>query len=463
MTNTEEKQKSVRLATLIVASVTNFSNTFAASSLNIALPHIGKEYEVSATSVTWIILAFLLVSTVLAIPFGRIADIYGRSRVLKFGILLFVISAFFNIFSPNMPVFLLMRVLQGVGAAMIFSTNTAILVDAYPPEKRGSVMGISVAAVFTGSACGPVVGGLITHAFGWRVLFAFITAFALVALLTAVVKLPGDSRVGTKEKVSTASIALYILSLGLFTFGLATLTQNLLSYILLAAGIVLLIVFVKREIRTGKPVLEVRIFKNRDFTFSNLAALFNYAAVFAVIYLMSIYLQLARGFSADYAGLIMITQPVVQAALSPIAGRLSDKRSPSVIASIGMGCCAAALIMFAFLNEQSSVIYIVAGLIVTGLGVALFSSPNGNIIMGSAEKKDYSVAASVMSTSRMIGHVVGMAFLTIIVNAVIGNVPIAEVAPAAIVLDMQISFPIFAAICIIGLMFSLRRGAGRTL
>ena len=126
-----------------------------------------------------------------------------------------------------------------------------------------------------------------------------------------------------------------------------------------------------------------------------------------------------------------------------------------------MGCCAGALIMFAFLDENTSIVYIVAGLILTGLGVALFSSPNASMIMGYVASKDYGVASSMMSTSRLIGQVFGMALLTIIVNAVIGNVPIAEVSPAAIVYDMQISFPVFAAICLIGIMFSLRRGGIR--
>jgi len=456
----EAKKKSVQRAILVVALVTNFSNTFAASALNIAIPNIGTEYQASATSVSWIVLAFLLASALLAIPFGRIADIYGRIPIMKIGILLFCVAALLNAFSPNMPVFLLFRVMQGVGAAMVFATNTAILVDAYPAEKRGSVMGIAVAAVFTGSALGPVIGGFLTHTFGWRSIFLLITAFALIALFTAMLNLPNERFSRAKEKVNTSSIFLFVFSLGLFMYGLATLMQNLQSYLIFAAGVVLIVILVKHEIKTEVPVIEVRLFKNRDFTFSNLAALFNFAAVFAVIFLMSIYLQLARGFNADYAGLIMISQPAVQAVLSPITGKMSDKRSPAVIASIGMGCCAAALVMFAFLDEQTPTLYIIAGLLLTGIGVAFFSSPNSNMIMGSVENKDYGVAASVMSTSRMVGQVIGMAFLTIIINAVIGNVPIADVPPASIVQNMQITFPIFAAICCVGILFSLRRGKG---
>ena len=442
--------------------LTNFANTFSASALNIAIPHIGSEYHASATAVSWIVLAFLLVSALLAIPFGRIADIYGRIPMLRYGILLFCITSLLNIFSQDMITFLIFRALQGVGAAMIFATNTAILVDAHPAEKRGSVMGISVMAVFIGSALGPVVGGLMTHAFGWRSIFLLITAFAMIALYNSMLHLKTENIVKVQEKVNITSIVLFILSLGLFMYGLVTLMQNIWSYITLAAGIALIIVFVKHEIKTKVPVVEMSLFKNSEFTLSILAALFNFAAVFAVIYLLSIYLQLARGLSADLAGLIMISQPVVQAILSPIAGKMSDKRSPAAIVSIGMGFCAASLFMFAFLTLETSLVYIVVGLLLTGVGVALFASPNSSMIMGSVDNKHYSVAASMMSSSRMIGQVFGMALLTIIVNAVIGNVPIAEIAPALIVYDMQVSFPIFGAICCVGIFFSLRRGVAKS-
>jgi len=341
---------------------------------------------------------------------------------------------------------------------MIFATNSAILVDAHPPEKRGSVMGSAIAAVFIGMACGPVIGGMITHSFGWRSVFILITVFVLVALVMAVVKLPNEIMTGVKEKVNTASLVLFIISFGMFMYGLATFTQNLLSYFIFAAGVIMLVIFMRHELKTKVPVIEVRLFKNRNFSFSILATLFNFAAIVAVIYLLSIYLQLARGFSADLAGLIMISQPIIQAALSPVTGRLSDKKSPAVLASLGMGFCATALCMFAFLNEQSSIVYIIAGLILTGVGVAFFSSPNSNMIMGSVDNKDYGVAASVMSTARTLGQVIGMAVLTIIINAVIGNVLIENVAPAALIHGMRISFPIFAGICCIGIMFSLQRG-----
>ena len=458
MSEIDKDQKSIQNATLAVILITNFASTFAASSINIAVPHIGKEFSASATSLAWIVLAFLMVSALLSIPMGRIADISGRMPIFKGGMALFCIAAFCNIFAPNMTVFLLFRVLQGVGSAMIFATNSAILMDVFPADKRGSVLGIAVAAVFTGSSCGPVIGGLITHAFGWRAVFIAIAALALTAFIVALVRSPKEAKIERKQKISSASIFFYVISLGALMYGLVTLFQNVLSYAMLAAGVILVILFIKRETRTEIPVIEMRLFRhNRIFVLSNLAALFNFAAIFAVLYLMSIYLQIARGFSADVSGLIMISQPAIQAVLSPIAGRLSDRKSPALIASIGMAFCAGALFVFAFVGLQTSIPYVLAGMILTGVGISFFSSPNANVIYSSVSNKDFGVAASMLSTVRTFGQVMGMAILTIIINKVIGNIPIENVAPSAIVHDMQISFFVFTAICIIGILFSVRR------
>jgi MFS family permease len=172
---------------------------------------------------------------------------------------------------------------------------------------------------------------------------------------------------------------------------------------------------------------------------------------------MSLYLQLGRGLSADIAGLILIVQPALQAALSPVAGRLSDKKPPATIASLGMACCAAALIMFVFLDKQTPIPYVIAGLLLTGFGIAFFSSPNSNVILGSVSNKDYGVASSMISTARTYGQVIGMAILTMIMHLVIGDKPVAEVGPSVLITDMRISYIVFAGICIAGVLISLRR------
>ena len=455
----DKEQKSLQTVTLAVVLLTNLVAPFAIASMNVAAPQIGVEFDASATSLTWIILAYLLVTAIFSVPFGRLSDIKGRRKIFKIGLGLFFVASVFIIFSPSMAVFILLRILQGIGAAMIFSTNLALLVDVFPADKRGGVLGIAISCVYIGQSAGPVIGGFITHAFGWRAVFIVISALAFVSLITAMARFPKEDIIKDENQtIKTSSVILFILSLGLLLYGIATLMQNIWSYFILAAGIVLLLIYVRLETRSDAPLLEVRLFKgNRAFSFALLAVVFNYAAVFSITYLMSLYLQLARGFTADISGLILICQPIIQAALSPVAGRLSDKKPPSHLASFGMACCATALFMFAFVNEQTPIPYIMAGLFLTGLGIAFFSSPNLNVIMSSVSSKDYGVATSLNTFTRTFGQVMGMALLSLIIHLTIGDIPIAEVKPAALIYDMRVSFIVFAVICVAGIMVSLQR------
>ena len=457
MTDQKQKMTKAQRATLLVAVITNFINPFSTSSLNVAVPHIGTEFHIGAANLTWIVLSFILTTVILAIPIGRIADIRGRESILKAGILLIGLASLGNIFAPNIVLFFVLRVVQGAGGAMIFATSTSILVDAFPLNRRGRVLGIAIAAVYTGGSCGPVIGGVLTHHYGWRSVFLFIAVWAAVAFTIAMIRLPKKEKVLNPQVLSKVSIVLYMIAIGLVTYGLTTLMQNHWSYLILGVGIVVTVIFVRHELHTDMPVVDIRLLRsNTVFTFANLASLFNYASTFSIAYLMSIYLQFVKGLDADMAGLILIFNPIVQTVISPISGRLSDKRPPHFLASFGMAFCASALLMLAFVNEKTSFPYIIGALILVGIGLGVFSSPNSNMIMSSVGKNDYSMAASFNSTVRNMGQVICMVIITIIMNAVIGNKAIVNASKSEIVFDVHISFAVFACICFVGVFFSLK-------
>ncbi|GHU64796.1 MFS transporter [Clostridia bacterium] len=458
ITDRKQYDPKVQRTTLVVAMITNFINPFALTALNIAVPTIGKEFHIVATHLTWIVLSFTFTTVLLTIPFGRIADIRGREPILKIGILLVGVASACNIFAPNMALFFLLRALQGAGAAMVFATNVPIAIDAYPASRRGWVLGVTVAAVYLGGACGPVLGGLITHYFGWRGIFVLIAILSGVAFSVAMIWLPRKEKLIPSQGLSPGSIVLFAISIGLVAYGLTTLMQNIWSYFILAAGAVFSVIFVRHEFRTKTPVIDVRLFRdNVNFSLSNIAALLNYAAIFAIAYLMSIYLQLVKGYGADVSGLILICQPIVQAVVSPIAGKISDRRSPYAMASLGMTFCAVALVMLAFIDTETSIYYMIGALLLAGFGFGVFSSPNTSVIMGSVDRKDYGMASSVSNTARTFGQVACMAIITIIMNVVIGNRAIENAPISDIVLDMHISFLVVACICVTGIFFSLRR------
>ncbi|MDR1043020.1 MAG: MFS transporter, partial [Clostridiales Family XIII bacterium] len=273
------------------------------------------------------------------------------------------------------------------------------------------------------------------------------------------INLDGGGKVGGNplKQIDPGGIFLYIASTVTLMYGLTIFTQNVMSYILTAVGVTLLVVFVNTEKKADKPVIEIRLFRNVNFLLSNLAALFNYGATFALSYLLSIYLQIVKGYGADVSGLILITQPIVQAVLSPLAGRLSDRYSPYRIASLGMGLCTVSLVSFIFMGADSPLWRILASLALAGLGVALFSSPNTNAIMSCVKPGDYGVASSLTSTMRTMGQIISLAIITMIMNMALGATPIDEAAESGLIFSMHTGFMIFACICVVGVIISLQR------
>jgi len=224
----------------------------------------------------------------------------------------------------------------------------------------------------------------------------------------------------------------------------------------------MLAVFLRWELRVESPVLRVRLFlENHVFAFSNLAALINYSATFAVSFLLSLYLQFNKGLDPQTAGLILVAQPFVQAVLSPAAGRISDRIEPRVVASAGMGVTVIGLVMLAFLTEETPMSFIIGALAVLGLGFALFSSPNTNAIMSSVERKFLGVASATLGTSRQVGMMLSMGIAMMIFSVVIGRVQITPEYHATLLSSVQIAFALFAALCVAGIYFSLARGRVR--
>ena len=205
-------------------------------------------------------------------------------------------------------------------------------------------------------------------------------------------------------------------------------------------------------------MVDVRLFRdNRGYAFSNLAALMNYGATFAVSYLISIYIQETAGYSSQTAGFIMAAQPLVMAAFSPLMGAVSDKVSPFKLASAGMGLCAAGTFIFIFVGEDTSVLVIIIALVVTGMGFALFSSPNTNAVMSFVEEKNYGSASSILATMRSIGHTISMVIVTITVNVYMDGVSLSQASSESLIKVISTSFIIFTIICAAGIVFSLKR------
>ena len=450
--------------TICVCVITSFITTFMGSALNLSIPSLEEEFKAGAQTVGWVITIYMLTCSALAVPFGRISDRVERRSVLRTGILIFCISSLTAVLSKTMWMLLTFRLMQGIGASMIFSTNIAILVGAFDEEHRGRVLGYSTCATYAGLSAGPVLGGWLNQNFGWRAIFIATAIVSAAAFYGAFFKLPkGEKKSGilslsSKAHLDYAGNILFVVSIVLTMYGLSSLNSLAGAPLILCLGILIFIFFVRTEMKTDNPVIDVNLFgKNLSFTLSNLAAMVNYGSNFALSYLMSIYLQVVKGMSSQWAGVILITNTVIMTVLSPFVGRISDRHSPFKMSAAGMALCAAALGLLSFLSEDSSLAKIIMILALSGVGFSFFSTPNTNAVMSCVEREDYGVSASILSTMRSIGHTAGMSVVSAVVGIYIGSGSLKGAGTEVLMKTFHISFFIFTLLCILGIFMAGKR------
>jgi MFS family permease len=452
--------KSLKRSVLVVSAFASFLTPFLSSSINLALPAIGKELHADAISMGWVVSSFLLASAIFLLPFGRLGDIAGRKKIFTLGILLYTISTFLIIFSWNIISLIILRIFQGFSSAMIFGTSLAIISSVFKEGERGRAMGINITATYFGLSSGPVVGGLLTHYFGWRSIFVFLVPFGIISLVLIASRIKTEWSEAHGERFDWRGSVIYGISLASFMYGFSKLPLSV-GWVCLTSGIIMAVVFLFYEKNIINPVLDIRlILRNRVFAFSGIAALIHYAATNATGFFISLYLQYLKGFDARTAGLIMISQPVMMALLSPLAGKLSDKRNPGIIASLGMGLTATGLILLCFVNENTPVVSIVILLLLMGVGFGLFSSPNSNAIMSSVEKRFLGIASGVVGTMRMVGQMMSMGIAMMLMSLYIGVQKITPFAYNGLMSSMKTGFIIFSILCILGIFASLARNNG---
>jgi EmrB/QacA subfamily drug resistance transporter len=447
-----------KFTALLVATLSSFLTPFMISSINIALPSIEHEFNTDAVLLSWVATSYLLAAAVSLVPFGKLGDIYGRKKTFICGISLFTVSSLLAGISVSAPILIFFRTFQGAGSAMIFATGLAILSSVFPPSERGKVLGINVAAVYIGLSCGPYFGGLLTQHFTWRSLFFINIPLGLIIIFLILLKLRGEWADAKGEKFDLTGSIIYGFALIAIMVGISKLPAVSSIGMILLGGLALA-VFVRWELRIQNPVFEVKLFRtNRVFAFSCLAALINYSATFAVTFLLSLYFQYIKGLTPQSAGTILISQPVVMAFFSPLAGKLSDRVEPRMIASLGMGITAAGLAVLVFINQNTPVYLIVVSLLLLGFGFALFSSPNMNAIMSSVEKRYYGIASGSVGTMRLLGQMLSMGIVTLVFALLIGRVQITLENYPVFIKSVKISFIIFSSLCCAGIYFSMARG-----
>jgi MFS family permease len=431
---------------LFILCWASFLVPFMGSALTLALPQIGAEMNLDKIGMGWISSAFLISTAVFQVPLAKMGDMLGRKRVFASGIMLMGIAGLCNAFlSSSFAHIATFQVLAGIGAAMIFGTNLAILTATFPPKRRGKVMGILTSVVYLALAAGPFFGGMLAHNFGWRSLF-LVTGLTLPILsIYAMIFIRIDWKEPYSGRFDFVGSLIYGLALFGLIFGFSDLPKTS-AFICAGMGVLLFASFVFYELKKENPVFNVRMFnKNKTLAISSLNAFISYASTAAVTFMLSLYLQTVRNFDAQFAGLVLISQAIAQSAVSFYAGRLADKKNPVFLASMGMFFTTIGLFGFAFISASTPIWLIAAFLVMLGIGFGLFAAPNTKTIMGSVDKKFFGQASATIGTMRLTGQAISMGFAMMFIS----------IAPDFIT-SVKITFVIFAALCALGTFVSTR-------
>jgi len=462
---------------LVVVAAGVFMATLDASIVNLALPGMAKGFSVDPSAVSPVVSAYLVAVASSLILFGALGDRTGRRRLYLSGLLVFTTGSLLCAGAWSLEALVAFRVVQGLGGAMMFSLGPAILTEAFPPEERGKALGWIASAVAGGQTAGPVVGGLLLGAFGWPSIFLInlpIGAAAFLASSRWIPRAEGPSRFrradGALHPFDARGAILLPASLlallALLEVGPAGGGPFPLTLGLAAAFGLALFALVRVERRSAAPLLDLAIFRNREFVAANASAVFSFVSIGAVSFLLPFYLTGVLRFEAYRMGLALLPIPLAIAVIGPLAGRLSDRIGAGLPCAVGLALATLAVATLTNLGAAASDFDLIWRLALFGAGMALFQSPNNSSVMGAVDRPLLGLASGFLSTMRSLGLalgvVAGAAMLSAFYAVQTGGIPLppGNVAPAALpfVEAQRLTLWIIAGVTAAGVATSLVRG-----
>ena len=387
---------------LFICAVLSFFAVFAVNSVMVVIPTIAAEFHMNNIVQNWAIIIFLLVVAVLSVPAGQISGKYGLKKVTIISVVLFILISIANVLVTSSEQFLLCRLILGISLSFFNVTSMAMVVSAFRPEERGKALGITITGVYIALSLAPVLGGILNYHLGWRSVVLFGVPFLLVILALLFTKVDEEWITFGGIPLDVKGSVAYGIGMVLFIYGFTILNTSL-GVILTVLGVIVLIIFGLIELREAHPVFDIRFFKNRKFLSANFASLCAYLATFAVTTILNYH----------------------------------------------------SLLLFSFLNEATSIEFLIVSMIIYGIGFGLFSPPNTNVIMSSVPPKDTSVASAAVATMRTVGQAMSLGILTLVFAFVMGNVPIVEQYYPLLISSCQITCIICMVLCVASVFASL--------
>lgn len=439
---------------VLISFLTSFFGVFLSNGIIIGVPAIASDFAMNNVIQNWIPTIFFLVMAVFTVPAGQISGKFGVKKSLLIGVFVFLIGSIGAALSFSTESFMLFRIVQGASLAFINVAAMAMVVSAVKPQNRGKALGFTVTGVYLATSLSPVISGFLVYNFGWRSIFYLVIPFLVLCILIMILKIPQEWKTYEHDAIDKFGSVLYAIGILLFIYGFTNLIHQT-GIILTVIGIILLVIFAAWELKQTSPVFNMKLFKNSKFTSSNIAALCSYLAIMVVTTILNYHFQYVRGWNAQMAGLILIVTPIIMAILAPNTGKLSDKIHPQKLAAVGMAIASVAMFILVFLNDGMPVYMVVIAMILQGIGMGLFSSPNMNAIMSSVPPKDAPTASASQATMRTIGQTMSLGLLTLVFALVMGSLPLSTQYADLIVQSSQMICTISMCACILSIFASL--------
>ena len=405
-----------------------FVGMFSETSLNIALPQLMKALQVGQSSIQWLVTGYMLVIGIVLPLSSLLTKWFTTKKLVLFGIGAFIIGSLISGFGNNFSIVLVGRMIQGIGTGIILTLMFTIAMLIFPPNKLGTVNGVLALVIMFAPAIGPTLTGLILAAGSWRDIFFTFALILVIAFVIGLFTLTNVSQI-TKPKVDWLSIVLSIIAFsGLIPGASFASEMGWLSVPVLASlsvGISALVFYVRRQLKLNVPVLNMRVFRHRNFTLGAILVMIDFGIILSAMYLLPQYLQNGLLVAVALTGIIMLPGGVINAATSALAGRMYDSFGAKWPARIGFAVAFVGAVMLALVTTHSAIWYVILAHIILMIGAPLAMSPSQTSALNSLKGLESADGSAILNTMQQIVGALATAlatsFLTVGRNAVTGS------------------------------------------
>ncbi|MHB8567538.1 MAG: MFS transporter [Nitrososphaerales archaeon] len=373
----------------------------------VGLPTVARQLGADAEQVIWVSQAYLLASTIGLLLIGRVTDVIGRVKIYNIGFIIFTIGSALASISLSPEQLIASRLVQGTGSAMLITNSAAILTDAAPREELGTILGLNQIAFRIGSISGLTLSGVVIALAGWRALFYLNIPIGIFGTMWAYLRLREISTRDTARKMDwpgfgtfTTGLTLLLVSITFFSYGP---TDYLQASLMVVSGAVLILLFIRIEMKTQVPILDLNLFRIKEFAAGNIAQMLNSFAWTGITVMLSFFLQIVLNESPLQTGLSLLPIEATYIVFGPLSGRLSDRYGTRLFSTLGLAISSAGFFWLAFSNIHTNVSQLIIPLALLGVGNGMFVSPNISSIMGSVPAKRRGIASGFRVTSLNIG------------------------------------------------------------